>query len=48
LWRYYTQGKENFQKHLTQYKAEYPFLDISSVQYRLFETSALGRSYELK
>jgi len=48
LWRYYTQGKDGFQKHLAQYKVEYPFLDIGSVQYRLFETTTLGRSYELK
>jgi len=48
LWRYYTEGRDNFQKHLAQFKSSYPFLDLSSVQYRLFETSLIGRSYKLK
>lgn len=48
LWRYYTQGKDDFQKQLTEYKSKYPFLDTSAVQYRLFETSVIGRAYELK
>lgn len=48
LWRYYTQGKQDFQKQLTEYKSNYPFLDVSAVQYRLFDTSVIGRAYELK
>lgn len=48
LWRYYTKDKVNFQKQLAEYKAAYPFLDISSVQYRLFETTTIGSAYELK
>jgi hypothetical protein len=47
-WRYYTEGADNFKLHLAQYKKKYPFLDTGRVKYRLFETSSLGRSYELK
>ncbi|MNR79228.1 hypothetical protein D3C72_99350 [compost metagenome] len=47
LWRYYTKA-EHFQEYLAGYKEAYPFLDISSVQYRLFETTTLGLPYELK
>lgn len=48
LWRYYSEGQEGFQKQLSDYKEKYPFLDLSSVKYRLFDTSVIGRSYELK
>jgi hypothetical protein len=48
LWRYYTEGAGNFKLHLAQYKQKYPFLEVDSAVYRLFETNSLGRSYELK
>jgi hypothetical protein len=48
LWRYYTEGVENFTAHLAQYKQKYPFLDVDHVTYRLFETTSLGHPYELK
>jgi hypothetical protein len=48
LWRYYTEGAGNFKTHLGQYKKKYPFLDVDSVVYRLFDTRVLGRPYELK
>jgi hypothetical protein len=48
LWRYYTEGGENFKAHLAQYKQKYPFIDTGRVTYRLFETSRFGRPYELK
>lgn len=47
-WRYYTQGKKDFADHLNQYKAKYPALPTDKVIYRLFSTSELGESYELK
>ena len=48
LWRYYSEDQEGFQKQLGDYKAKYPFLDLSSVKYRLFETGVIGRAHELK
>jgi hypothetical protein len=47
LWRYYTEGRENFAKHVLEYKREFPFLDVERIQYRLFETTTIGRPYEL-
>jgi hypothetical protein len=49
-WRYYTDGAANFKAHLAQYKDKYPFLntDTDNVAYRLFDTTSLGRPYELK
>ena len=47
-WRYYTEGAANFKVHLTQYKEKYPFLSTDNVAYRLFDTTSLGRPYELK
>jgi hypothetical protein len=46
-WRYYTEGVENFAKHLAQYKEKYPFLNLDRVAYRLFETTKLGEPYSL-
>jgi hypothetical protein len=46
-WRYYTEGSDNFKKHLAQYKEKYPFLDLDHVTYRLFETTKLGEPYSL-
>jgi hypothetical protein len=48
LWRYYSESKEDFQKQLGDYKAKYPFIDLSGVKYRLFETDVIGRAHELK
>lgn len=48
LWRYYSENQEDFQKQLGDYKAKYPFLDLSSVKYRLFETNVISQAHELK
>jgi hypothetical protein len=48
LWRYYAQGKDGFKQQLSDYKAKYPFLDLTNVKFRLLETNTIGRSYELK
>lgn len=48
LWRYYAQGQEGFKQQLSDYKSKYPFLDLTNVKFRLFETQTIGRSYELK
>ena len=48
LWRYYTEGMDNFKTHVAQYKHKYPFIAGEHVVYRLFETDTLGRPYTLK
>lgn len=48
LWRYYTKGQKEFKEHLMEYKNKYPFLDIGSAKYRLFETKIIGHHYELQ
>lgn len=49
IWRYYIMGRAAFKEYLTEKVAPgYPFLDIDTVQYRLFETSAIGNDYELQ
>ena len=47
LWRYYPEGRADFNKQMQEYKARYPFLDLSNVQYRLFKTNEFGHDYEL-
>jgi len=41
LWRYYTE-KAQWLEHLNEYKTKYPFLDLSDVRYRLFDTEVFG------
>ncbi len=48
LWRYYTEGLEKFKKHLQEYSNQFPFVDLSNVQYRLLETKEFGVDYQLK
>lgn len=48
LWRYYANGQDGFKRQLSDYKTKYPFLDLTNVKFRLFETDTIGRSYELK
>lgn len=47
-WRYFTEGKKNFEEHLQQYQRKFPFIDPSKVVYRLFSTTTFGEPYELK
>lgn len=48
LWRYHAKGQNGFKKQLSDYKAKYPFLDLTNVKFRLLETNTIGRPYELK
>lgn len=48
LWRYYSQGKASFQLQLNDYHTKYPFIDLSNVQYRLFDTEVFGLPYTLE
>lgn len=47
IWRYYTEGRDNFREHMVEVKQKYPFIDPDKVKYRLFRTTALGLDYEL-
>ncbi len=46
-WRYYTEGKGNFDSHIRQYKAEFKFLKDAKIEYRLLETENYGTGYIL-
>lgn len=48
LWRYYADGVDGFNHQLLDYKTKYPYLDLTNVKFRLFETETIGRKYELK
>lgn len=47
LWRYYTEGRDAFNKHMGEVKQKYPFIDPATVNYRLFQTTTIGNGYEL-
>ncbi len=47
VWRYYTKGRDAFADHLAKIGKKYPFLDLTSAQFRLFRTTTIGESYEL-
>jgi hypothetical protein len=47
LWRFYTEGRANFQHHLAEFKRQYPYLDVEAATYRLFRTNSFGNAYEL-
>lgn len=47
VWRLYTEGQDSFNKHLQLFKEDYPFIDLSNVQYRLFKTTQFGLDYQL-
>jgi hypothetical protein len=47
VWRLYTEGENSFNQHLQLFKQDYPFIDLSNVQYRLFQTTQFGLDYQL-
>ena len=47
IWRYYPEGPAGFASYKKAIKTQYPFLDLDNMQFRLFETSVLGRGYVL-
>ena len=47
IWRYYPEGRDGFDSYKKVIKKQYPFLDVDNMQFRLFETSVLGRDYIL-
>jgi hypothetical protein len=47
IWRYYTEGRDGFDHYKQVIKKQYPFLDVTNMQFRLFKTTHLGRDYVL-
>lgn len=47
LWRYYSDGRDSFEKQIMEYKNSFPFLDLDNVKFRLFKTKEFGNDYEL-
>jgi len=47
IWRYYPEGRDGFDHYKQVIKQQYPFLDVDTMQFRLFKTSKLGRDYVL-
>lgn len=48
IWRFYSEGRDGFNSHMSEFKQKYPFLDLSKVQYRLLRTTTIGYDYDLK
>jgi hypothetical protein len=48
LWRYHSDGRAAFQSQIQEYEDSFPFLDLSNVQFRLFNTKEFGNDYELE
>ena len=48
LWRYYIDGKVEFEKYITGFREKYPFAKQVPVQYRLFSTHLLGNQFSLQ
>lgn len=48
IWRYYVKDAAAFKEYLAKVKDKYPFLDVTAVQFRLFETTTIGREYQLQ
>lgn len=46
-WRYYTEGRANFENHIKQYKKKFKFLKNYKVIYRLLDTNNFGEKYVL-
>jgi hypothetical protein len=47
LWRYYIDGRDEFEKYVDGFRQKFPFVKLTPVQFRLFSTPMLGRPYVL-
>jgi hypothetical protein len=47
LWRYYIDGRDEFEKYVGGFRQKFPFVKLTPVQFRLFSTPMLGRPYVL-
>ena len=48
LWRYYVDGREEFERYIKDFRQTYPFLEKVPVKFRLFSTEILGNPYSLQ
>lgn len=48
LWRYYIEGREEFEKYIAGFRQKYPFTKNVPVQFRLFSTQLLGNPFSLQ
>jgi hypothetical protein len=47
LWRYYIDGRSEFESYIDGFRRKYPFVKDIPVQFRLFSTKVLGNYYTL-
>jgi hypothetical protein len=47
LWRYYIEGRADFERYIDGFRQKYPFVKHVPVQFRLFSTQVLGSPYAL-
>lgn len=48
IWRYYLKDAAAFKEYLAKVKEQYPFVDVETAQFRLFQTTTIGREYQLQ
>lgn len=48
LWRYYIEGRKDFERYIAGFREKYPFVKNIPVQYRLFSTRMFGNPYSIK
>jgi hypothetical protein len=48
LWRYYIDGREDFERYVEGFRQKYPFVKKVPVQYRLFSTQMFGNPFSLQ
>ncbi len=48
LWRYYINGRKDFERYIEGFREKYPFVKKVPVQFRLFSTQMFGNPYTLK
>ena len=47
LWRYYIDGRKDFERYVKGFREKYPFVKKVPVQFRLFSTKMFGNSFSL-
>jgi hypothetical protein len=48
IWRYYLKDAAAFKEYLANVKDKYPFVDVETAQFRLFQTTTIGQDYQLR
>lgn len=48
LWRYYIDGRAEFEKYIDGFRQKFPFVKNVPVQFRLFSTQMLGNPFSLQ